>query len=315
MDTYNIQQISCLLSAIAYGPNPAALIAQRLPGWQLVFNPADTGGNYAIIVSHGLTTVLAIRGSETNLSADTFENWFGENFDIGNEVNWPYINSANPARVSAGAWHGFFELLSMHDTATGKPAWQVLSDAAAAGCALVVTGHSLGGNLASVYASWLFWQFNNLLITNSNISVYTFAAPAAGNLNFANDFNAKLTRSQRFENTNDIVPKFPVVQAMQNLKALYVPSPAATSILLLPEIISGVCDLIAAAERRNGGNLYTQVNGAGALFTFPVSGRNTQNTIENWFSEVAYQHSISNYCTQLGVTPVTTEVPAARSGA
>jgi len=39
--------------------------------------------------------------------------------------------------------------------------------------------------------------------------LYTFAAPGAGNADYANNLDSKLANAWHYENANDIIPKFP----------------------------------------------------------------------------------------------------------
>jgi triacylglycerol lipase len=71
---------------------------------------------------------------------------------------------------------------------------------------IIVTGHSLGGALATVFAPWLHYQLSSTAKT-TNIKVYTFAAPTAGNQAFANMYNSKFSQSFRYHNDIDVIPK------------------------------------------------------------------------------------------------------------
>lgn len=69
---------------------------------------------------------------------------------------------------------------------------------------VVVTGHSKGGAMASLGALRLQHD-----AATTCAGVYTYGSARAGSTLFARDFNAKITRSWRFENTDDIVPHLP----------------------------------------------------------------------------------------------------------
>jgi len=64
------------------------------------------------------------------------------------------------------------------------------------GCKIWITGHSLGGALATLFAS----QYNNAQ------GVYTFGSPRVGNKVFKENFEVKI---YRFVNNDDIVPWVP----------------------------------------------------------------------------------------------------------
>lgn len=69
--------------------------------------------------------------------------------------------------------------------------------------AVFITGHSKGGAMASLAS--LKW----LLETDGRPVVNTFAAPRAGNDDFATALNKVIPSFKRFENRNDIVPHLP----------------------------------------------------------------------------------------------------------
>lgn len=68
---------------------------------------------------------------------------------------------------------------------------------------LYITGHSLGGALATINALDLSLNFKK------NPVVYTFAAPRSGNLEFAFTYNHKIPNTWRVANSHDEVPNLP----------------------------------------------------------------------------------------------------------
>ena len=75
---------------------------------------------------------------------------------------------------------------------------------------LYVTGHSLGGALATLAAPVCADQSGF-----ADPILYTFASPRTGNPVFADDvFDAKVKTSWRIVNTNDLVPKVPPVEVV-----------------------------------------------------------------------------------------------------
>jgi predicted lipase len=69
---------------------------------------------------------------------------------------------------------------------------------------IIVTGHSLGGALATLCAVDLQFNFE------FPIGVVTFGSPRVGNKSFAVSFNRRLPDSIRFVHKNDMVCKVPV---------------------------------------------------------------------------------------------------------
>src|SRR5207253_10748719 len=78
------------------------------------------------------------------------------------------------------------------------------SQPANANVTTVVTGHSLGGCLATVVAMGI-----RVLLPNYRgvIQPITFAAPTAGNGDFASAYDALSPTARRFQNSLDIIPR------------------------------------------------------------------------------------------------------------
>ncbi|EFJ33246.1 hypothetical protein SELMODRAFT_84808 [Selaginella moellendorffii] len=75
-----------------------------------------------------------------------------------------------------------------------------------------ITGHSLGGALATVFTSFLF-HANENQVTSRLAGVYTFGQPKAGDTEFAADVTVNLNHPEnrffRVVYSNDIVPRLP----------------------------------------------------------------------------------------------------------
>jgi hypothetical protein len=297
---------ACIFSEIAYCTQPQDTLDKYLPGWKIIWNPASVDGNYAFAATNGSKYVLAIRGSLLQFSWDAFNNWVEQDLHVAKQQDWPFADSGSKARISQGSYEGWRNMNEMKDK--GKTLWQLLNSVMKPDTELLITGHSLGGNLATVYASWLSWNFKKSGNLKKNINVITLAAPAAGNTDFANDFNKKFPRSIRIENTHDIVPKFPVAKSVGDLGKLYSPAPAATKIetgfsfvsVKLSTVFSTLEITLKGLELINGNSVYTQTNGSGYPVTIKLSGKNNKDEIADWFAEAGYQHGIIQYAAALG---------------
>jgi hypothetical protein len=69
----------------------------------------------------------------------------------------------------------------------------------------IVTGHSLGGSMATLCSYHLAKAFGASIIH----SVYTFASPMVGNQTFVDDYNKLVPHCYRIANSKDIVAKIP----------------------------------------------------------------------------------------------------------
>jgi triacylglycerol lipase len=72
-----------------------------------------------------------------------------------------------------------------------------------------VTGHSLGGALATLCALDLQEMFRKMNLQGIAITIYTFGSPRVGTKRFANYFNGKILDSWRIANNEDIIPTVP----------------------------------------------------------------------------------------------------------
>lgn len=300
--------MACTLSEISYCSSPQNTIQKYMPGWKLIWNPVAINGNYAFVATDGFNYAVAIRGSLIEISWAAFDNWIYQDLNVATQRKWDFTDSVSSAKISQGSYEGWQNLQKLTDTTTGTSLIQILDSLIKPSTPLYITGHSLGGNLATVYASWLWTNFKNRGQQRQHIDVITFAAPAAGNAAFARDFNKKFPEAMRYENTNDIVPKFPVADKVGDLGKLYVPVPAASEIpvgykfltIKLSTFFTTVELALKALEISNGNSEYTQPCGNGKLITIPLSGSNKANDVTDWFAEAGYQHGVERYAVAMG---------------
>lgn len=310
--------VAAQFAAITYCPDPADSVQTNFPGWNIVWNGIVTeDGNYAFIATDPSNQyyVLAIRGSLPILDVfktwDDFANWVLEDLDVITQVEWPYSNTTG-AYISSGANRAFNNLIGMTDQMGSglNIANYLILNACNANAQIIITGHSLGGNMANVFASFFNWVLTDIGYGNSNVNnyLYTFAAPPAGNGIFAPDLDAKYPGSQSFhyDIDNDIVPKIPVCLAMTLLAALYIPSPAADQIditydgftITFADAIIGLAVALAPYGYQQPSNNYQVLN-------YALSGQFPANTFEDWFDEAGYQHTVGHYVSAVGGLPIT----------
>lgn len=305
------QQVAVLLAAISYSNNPQQDMDTLLPGWKIVWNGNQTiDGNYAFIATDSLQTqyALAIRGSlppnEIFIDWYAFANWVIEDFDVITRVNWPYTVS-NSALISHGAFTAFTNVQNMQDALnSGTLIYDYLkNNAVIPGKQVIITGHSLGGNIANVYASYFVTALARDGLTFSNNFLFTFAAPAAGNSDFATDLDNKISNAWHYENSNDIVPKFPVSVAILELTLLYFPAPSAGKItftykghvISLREAFMLLAGVFYPYHYQQQATNYK-------VFFNALDTKYENDTIEDWFYQAGSQHAMSNYANYLGVS-------------
>ena len=309
--------LAMTLAAVSYCSNPTLTLDNMNNGWQAVWIAnTDINGNIAFIAYNGSSQyVVAIRGSLLNFSWQSFDNWFKQDLNVYEQAAWTYPNSTTQPMISQGSSDGLNDLTQLVNS-TGQTMYQYLAaNAIGSSISIGVVGHSLGGNLSTVFAPWLLYQFQQNNITPPTLfPVMTFAAPTAGNQSFAAAYDESFPNSWRYYNEIDLVPT--AADSLRSAEQFYYPAPEAGSIgitvegitVTLADAISGIADSIDVAEFRYG-SFYAQTNqssGSVALNTSktlqPVD--TTKPLIEQWFDQVAAQHVQSTYLSFFGLDPV-----------
>jgi pimeloyl-ACP methyl ester carboxylesterase len=169
---------------------------------------------------------LSIRGTNFSLKIDV-----QEDNDVGTAVSFAEQAGA-PSKISRGAMEAFQEVTGAVSTSSKTTLAQELQKLASSnpGAQFFIAGHSLGGCVATTVALYL----HNLVKSWSNkvsFQVYTFAAPTAGDKDFANLFARTFpTSSWRVYNLWDVVPN--AWQTLDNVaKNFYPGGPQATSFI------------------------------------------------------------------------------------
>jgi triacylglycerol lipase len=297
------EDTACLLSQVAYCINIDSTLRQYMPGWGLIWEGKELNGNHAFVAGNGREYALAIRGSLINFSWAAFQNWVYQDLHVTTQEKWPFAADSLNARVSAGSYTGWQNLETMTDLKTGRLLLPVLDSILETGTPLLITGHSLGGNLATVYGSFLASAREKKGKKSDEINIITFAAPAAGNEGFASDFNNKFPQSVRVENRFDIVPKFPAADRIATLGELYNDSLSAARILVgyknlqipLTRVFGLIKSSFTVLEFTSGLSPYVQTSGDGKQISIPLSMKNTGKDIMDWLGEAAIQHSVASY--------------------
>jgi hypothetical protein len=255
--------------------------------WSVVWGPCDDSyGNLAYVAKSAATGkyALVIRGSETNISFDTIYNWF-YNLYVTWQNSWPYFPTQPKAMISYGSWVQASHLTTA--SWNGQTLGEFLTQSLPKDAVLALAGHSLGGNLVTVLASWIsFLRGPDGSKPDLNTEVYTFAAPSAGNIQFADGFNARFPNSYRYWNTLDAVPcAWDRLLALNSLyEGIGIPTPA-----WIQDTVYTLEGLLLASEW-DYGSYYQQPNGNGN----PLTGSMSPLT-NNYLTEVTYQHGVNVY--------------------
>ncbi|MDJ0901202.1 MAG: alpha/beta hydrolase [Xenococcus sp. MO_188.B8] len=187
------------------------LILERLQGLDPDFEKVygfNNRSSQAILIKHKHFLVAAFRGTDEvadwidNISVvtleqikagfrESFKKWlsreqtFSTNYSFG-RVHQGFYQAFLDVWERDGMWEKLEELIDLKQS----PLW--------------VTGHSLGGAMATFAGAWLAER--NLPVRG----IYTFGQPRCGDKDFSIQLNAKLpNKIFRFHNSNDIVPRLP----------------------------------------------------------------------------------------------------------
>src|SRR5215475_1782203 len=274
----------------------AGLAEAGYKSWQVVWGPdlnADRS-NLAYTARNRETGQLAvsIRGSDFSF----WLNWIEDLAAIRVVSYDQFVPSASKtAEIAFGTAIGLRQVLAMQD---GTKSLESFLTAASEGTPILITGHSLGGCLASALAPCVAdWRGSA-----SGISVYTIAAPSPGNADFAAYYNALFTDTSggstafRFFNNLDVVPN--AWASLATVETYYPPLVACP-----PDItrIIGRAETAVAGNYRQLGKVAvgSAIELSGTIITPSGAhrGRMEPNAYENalFLWEAAQQHACTTY--------------------
>ncbi len=295
------------LSAIAYESDIPAALARQLPSWQaewLADRPVDD--NMAFIARSGdAEYAVAIRGTLMQFQAQNVENWI-EDLDVMRQVSWPPGDAES--KLSHGAHTGLDGLQRIVDSRSGSTVSMrdfLLARAKNSPIRIAVIGHSLGGTLATVLASWLHDEFTGAGV-DASFSVWTFAAPAAGNAHFASRYDEVFaSTSFRFVMEFDVVPTFPLPHEMISMTRTYFDGVDHDEFCRLTDLaLQGCARGIEASEFVHGSH-YAHTNEREGCIRVEVDGvaKPPVSTVSAWLQAVASRHSVDRYVQAVAALP------------
>ena len=262
--------------------------------WELVWGPCVY--KFPLIAKYSDNTVYVVQNTQdrsqyvlalSGTNPYELTDWVFEDLLVGTTASWTYGGPPPGARISASA------ALSLSILQNLKPCRGIAGDdtrlidflnGISNISSVTVTGHSLGGEMASTAALWLAdsqgisWDMQK----RAQVFAYCYASPTAGNSVWANYFHQTFgDNAHRIWNRIDVVPHAWQLNDMKQIPNLYRPEIRA------PFWVRIAIDLAMLAVK---GKDYTQI-AAVAADNQPLPG--TVNTDPEWDSftlQMAYQH-------------------------
>jgi triacylglycerol lipase len=197
------------LNQLVYKDSAEKVFPQFAKDYELVYQPQAINGNYAVIVKNKSSNkyVVVIRGSVIEFSKTGFQNFILQDFNIFTMQNWVHTDTIKKASVSNGGFKAFENVLQLKDIKTQQTIKAFIEEKVPANALVTITGHSLGGNLANLLASYLKKQLSNR--NEIDMQLITFAAPASGNAAFVQNLEEQFPKGERYEMDLDIACAFP----------------------------------------------------------------------------------------------------------
>jgi hypothetical protein len=258
--------------------------------WKRLWGPAQTSdqSNLAFVAGYSVSgqvqsICVTIRGTNIYLGEDIWGIFEQIWQDIGGtsqvSPSW-----APGTHIASGTAEGLTDIEGLTDPTTNQSLGNYLTNflAANSNVTCLVTGHSLGGCLATVVAPWI------LSIRPSSykgtIQPITFAAPTAGDPAFAAYYDSKFATARRFQNTLDIIPL--ALQDLLDIEFIY-----SQFRLYTPDIVTaGIVGMQFWLD------YYTM------SYEQPARGAQILNGIflvqqgkPDWYAEALYQHHPATY--------------------
>ncbi len=303
------------LNQLIYKDSTVEAFEKDAPAYKVVFLPKAVNGNYAIIVKCKTSEqyALIIRGSVIKFSNEGFQNFILQDFNIFTIKPWNYVDTVKEAYISNGTWIGFQNLLQCRDIENGMSIKEFIEKKIPVHASLIITGHSLGGNLAYPVAGYLKKELP--IGKKENIQLITFGATAAGNAAFVHDLEEKFPDGERYTTDLDIAPVFPDIEQINKMAKLTgldtvlqlgnINFKGIDQKLDLGNLLNIAGEILEQTNVINKTNKYVQSEKHKRLLTKTILSTPDESlSVEGIFNRAYQFHKIDMYAELLGVAPI-----------
>jgi hypothetical protein len=288
---WGLVQEQVILSDLVPALRESTITASWAPVW--VGLSASGGANMAYIAQNKSDTsqyAVVIRGTDFAMLVDLLE-------DLCVQETESFTPGSDTVRIAQGTSVAQRLLAAAVGTNLHTMLQELTSRVGAdgAGSTIFVTGHSLGGALATTVALYL----HNAL-PDASFQVYTFAAPTAGLADFADLFASTFpgndpgaNSSWRVHNAWDVVPQAWQPDTLQAILSWY-PSPGPAQTYLVHQIIEGITELPGTLHYQQPSVNVCQLNDlpwAQAL----KDPQAVHKTLDDFITQNGFQHDCNTY--------------------
>jgi hypothetical protein len=253
--------------------------------WKLAWGPGVSlsRGNlmYVAVDSTSDTTyfTIAVRGTDWEFPSN-----IEEDMEVWNLVRYPYGGAGDS--VAEGSFYGLDTLLAATDPIQGQTLEKFLDAIPLGHLKMYVTGHSLGGALATLVTSWFVYRnYTNKF----KLETYTFASPSVGNASFVDHYHTSLlsagAENHRVVNTKDLVPY--AWAGLNNIIHDNVPIQVPLSVAVSIGLIQSYFNTY--------GIVYKHVETRVPIGYLTPTDCNSGSYTEQYFCWVAFEHNTNNY--------------------
>lgn len=264
--------------------------------WKLAWGPgiSPSGGNmlYIAVDSTADTNyyTIAIRGTDWDFPSN-----IEEDMEVWKLDRYPYGGSVQDS-VAVGSLKGLDTLLATTDN--GKTIAQFLNDVQGSRLKMFITGHSLGGAMATMVSAWFV---DKGYTSKFSLETYTFAAPTVGNGAFVEHYSTIMLGANapyhRVVNSKDLVPFgwADLDKVIPDEIPTFVPIPLGIVIVAVDLYLDSL------------GVKYKHVDSKVDIGTLTPANCSGGSSEDNYFCWVEFEHDHNNYLRLLNADTVNTD--------